>query len=473
MSSKSGTLLLLLPLLLMPLAHATSQQQWDLSIDRITVLPLNGEVQQGQPLTLTIYIRNKESRVFSGIVKVSVFVDGDLKVVEFWEIGNVSKGSIPIPAGGYTTVTTKVPTSNLTVGVHDLKVTVESKEYGDPRPGDNAYTMKFSVIPLVEAFIDVEREMVQGREYFVKVHIPNPSSDALDLRVRLFVNDTEIGAQSVYVPPKSISMAEFPFTPPSAGSFKLTALITRGERPYSQASAKVHVKPSCDVHVKEVSIPRRVQRGEVLSGKIRVVNEGPSPSRVNVSVYVDDVLIDSQLLDTLSPKGEGSADVEIPTLELAVGNHTLTVSLIPLDAVDVDRADNDHSLSFQVMPLPVSLSASPSDGTIEINLTNVGSVLGTFDIILLREGEEIDNSSVTLDPGSSQLIVFKGVSPGNYTVTVLSYGVAVASAAVTVTSFPTPNEGISPYWGLVIGIVVALVAYFAFTKFRRRKWPAS
>ncbi|MDK2383688.1 MAG: hypothetical protein QI199_02610, partial [Candidatus Korarchaeota archaeon] len=242
----------------------------------------------------------------------------------------------------------------------------------------------------------------------------------LDLRVRLFVNDTEIGAQGVYVPPKSISMAEFPFAPLSAGTIKLTALITKGDRPYSQASAEVQVRPSCDVLVKEVSIPKRVQRGEVLSGKIRVMNEGPSPSRVNVSVYVDDMLIDSQLLDTLPPKGESFADVEIPTLELAVGNHTLTVSLIPLDGVDVNRANNDHSLSFQVMPLPVSLSASPSDGTIEVNLTNVGGVLGTFDIVLLREGEEIDHSSVTLDPGSSQLIVFKGVSPGNYPVTVLS-----------------------------------------------------
>ncbi len=473
MSIKSGSLLLLLTLFMIPSLQAASQQQWDLSIDRVTVLPLNGEVQQGQPLTLTIYVRNKESRVFSGIVKVSVFVDGDLKVVEFWEIGNVSKGSIPIPAGGYTTITTKVLTSNLTIGVHDLKVTVEPKEYGDPRPEDNSYLMKFSVIPLVEAFIDVEREMIQGKEYFVKVHIPNPSGDALDLKVRLFVNDTEVGSQSIYVPPKSISMAEFPFVPQSSGSFKLVALITRGERPYSQASASVHVKPSCDIRVKEVSVSRRVQRGETLAGKVRVGNEGLSPSRVNISVYVDDELVDSQLIDTVPVKGERFADIEVPTLNLAVGNHTLTVSLIPLDAVDVDRADNDHSLSFQVMPLPVSMSASPSGGAIEVNLTNAGGVLGTFDVILLRGEEEIDRSSVTLDPGSSQVIVFKGVDPGNYTVTVLSYGVAVASAAITVSSHVAPEGGVSPYWGLVVGIAVALIAYLAFTKIRRRKWPAS
>ncbi len=471
MTPKSGSLLLLI-LLMLPLVKVTPQQQWDLSIDRITVLPLNGEVQQGQPLTLTIYVRNKESRVFSGIVKVSVFVDGDLKVVEFWEIGNVSKGSIPIPAGGYTTITTKVATSNLTVGVHDLKVMVEPKEYGDPRPEDNAYLMKFSVIPLVEAFIDVEREMIQGREYFVRVHIPNPSSDALDLRVRLFVNGTEIGAQSVYVPPKSISMAEFPFTPTSTGSLELTALITRGERPYSQASASIKVKPSCDVRVKEISIPKRVQKGEVVVGKVRVGNGGLSPSRINVSLYVDDSFVDSQLLEPVPPKGEASVDIEVPTLSLSVGNHTLTVSLIPLDAVDVNRADNDHSVSFQVMPLPVSMSASPSDGAIEVNLSNAGGVLGTFDVILLREGEEVDRSSVTLDPGSSQVIVFKGVSPGNYTITVLSYGIVVASAAVTVSGSLTPGEGISPYWGLVIGIVVALIAYFAATKVRRKKWPS-
>ncbi len=472
MTTRSGSLLLLI-LLVLPLVRAAPQQQWDLSIDRITVLPLNGEVQQGQPLTLTVYIRNRESRIFSGVVKVSVFVDGELKVVEFWEIGNVSKGSIPIPAGGYTTVTTKVPTSNLTVGVHDLRVTVEPKDYGDPRPEDNVYLMKFSVIPLVEAFMDVEREMIQGREYFVKVHIPNPSGDALDLRVRLFVNGTEVGAKSVYVPPKSISMAEFPFTPTSAGSLRITTLITRGERPYSEASASVKVKPSCDVRVKEVSFTKRVQRGEVITGKVRVGNGGPSPSRVNVSVYVDDSLVDSQMLEAVAPRGEASMDIEVPTFGLPVGNHTLTVSLLPLDAVDVNRANNDHSLSFQVTPLPVSLSAMSSDGVIEVNLSNAGSVLGTFDVILLREGEEVDRSSVTLDPGSSQVTVFKGIGPGNYTVTVLSYGIAVASAAVTVSGFSTSGEGISPYWGLVIGIVVALVAYLTITKVRRKKWPSS
>ncbi len=473
MRARSGLLAILLLLTVIPAARSVSQRQWDLSVEKVTVLPLTGEVQQGQPLTLTVYVRNKESRIFSGVVKLSTFVDGELKLVELWDIGNLSRGSIPIPAGGYTTITTKVATSNLTIGVHDLKVMVEPRDYADPHPEDNSYSMKFSVIPLVEAFIDVDREMVQGREYFVKVHIPNPSGDGLDLRVRLFVNGSEVGAKGIYVPPKSISMVDFPLTPSSAGSLRIEALITKGERPYSRATALVEVRPSCDVAVYEVSVPRKVQKGEVISGRVRVRNIGPSPTRVNVSLLIDGAEVDSQILESIPPGGEGSADLQVPTFNLSVGNHTLTISASPLDAIDLKRANNDHSLSFQVRPLPVSLSASASGDSVEVNLTNVGDVLGTFDVVLLAGEREVDRSSVTLDPGSSQVIIFKDVAPGNYTVTALSYGIAVATASVSVHERSPARSRVSPYWGLVAGTVIALAAYLLIVRMRKRKWPSS
>ncbi len=465
-----SVLLIAISVVVIPVA---SQGQWDLSVDKVSVLPLNGEVQQGQPLLLSIYVRNHESRVFSGIVKVSVYVDGELKVVEFWEIGNLSKGSIPIPAGGYTTVTTKVSTSNLTIGIHDLRVTVEARDYGDPKPEDNSYTLKFSVIPFVNAFMEAEREMIQGKEYYVKVHVPNPSGEPLELKVRLFVNETEVDSQKIYVPPKSISMAEFPLVPERPGIIELKALIMRGDQSYSDASISVTVKPSCDVSVEDISIPSSVFRGEVLRGKVGIYNEGLSPTMVNVTVQVDEQLIDSQTVDKVLPRNEASVDILVPTVDLGVGNHTLTVSLLPLDAVEMDRSDNEYSLSFTVKPIPVSVSARGGAGSVEVNVTNLGEVLGTFDLVLLRDGERVDHSSVTLDPGTSQVVVFKGVEPGNYTLLVLSYGIQVASADIVVERGSPPSQGSSPYWALVLGVLVAVVLYLVFMRWKRKKWPSS
>jgi len=124
---RKGVIILLIALLF-NILPAMSQSQWDLGIDTVKLFPVNGEVQQGEPLYLSIYIRNHERKIFSGIVKVSIYIDGSLKVVEFWDIGNLSKGSIPVPAGGYTTITTEVKTSNLTIGIHDIRVSIKARD---------------------------------------------------------------------------------------------------------------------------------------------------------------------------------------------------------------------------------------------------------------------------------------------------------------------------------------------------------
>ncbi len=469
---RKGLIILLIALSLNMLP-VMSQSQWDLGIDTVKVFPVNGEVQQGEPLYLSIYIRNHERKLFSGVVEVRVYVDEKLKLMELWDIGNLSKGSIPIPAGGYTTVTTKVETSNLTVGIHDLKVSIKARNYEDPRPEDNSYALKFSIIPFVNAFMEVEREMIQGKEYYVKVHVPNPSDEPLNLKVRLFINDTEVGSKGVYVLPKSISLAEFPYTPKIVGLEEIKAIITKEGQSYSQASISVEVKPSCDMEIEELSIPSRAFRGETVRGKIRIYNRGLSPSRVNITTQVDDEVVNSQILESIPPKTDRTVELTVPTVDMSVGNHTLTALVYPIDAIDLDKSNNVYSISFAVKPIPVSLSVRGENGIIEANITNVGEVIGNFEAVLLRKGgEEVDRSSLTLEPKASQVIVFKGVEPGNYSVIVLSYGFQVASAGISI-EHPLQRNTTSPYWALVLGVLVAVLLYLAFTKWHRRKWPSS
>ncbi len=460
-------------MLFIPFLLIEAQQQWDLGVNKVSVSPLNGEVQQGEPLLLSIYVRNYEDRLFSGVIRVDLYIDEELKKTEFWDIGDISKGSIPIPAGGYTTVTTRVRTANLTLGIHDLKVVVAPKDYIDPNLENNVYALKFSVIPVVSAFIEAEQSMIQGEEYEVKVHIPNPSGNPLDVKVRLFVNGTEIGSDTIYVPPKSISMATFTYTPKSIGSLEFKALVKRGGQSFSEAYFTAEVKPSCDLKLEDVSAPDRVFKGEVLQGKIRISNEGFSPTSVNITIEVDDEILDSVEVPSLRPEETKIATFSVPTADLSVGNHTIAISASPLNAADLDRSDNEYSLVFKIGPLPVSLTAKAVYRTIEVNLTNLGGIIATFDVKIVKEGIEIDSSSVTLDPMRSDVLRFRELEDGNYTVEVFNYGIKVASLRVSLGGGPEVESSNIQYWALVLGIIAALVAYLGFTRWTKRKWPSS
>ncbi len=469
---RKGFIILLIALLFNTLP-VMSQNQWDLGIDTVKLFPINGEVQQGEPLYLSVYIRNHERKLFSGIVKVNVYVDGSLKVVEFWDIGNLSKGSIPIPAGGYTTITTEMKTSNLTVGIHDLRVSIEVRDYEDPRPEDNSFSLKFSVIPFVNAFMEAKKEMIQGREYYIKVHVPNPSDEPLNLKVRLFVNETEVDSKDIYVLPRSISLAEFPYTPRRTGTEEIKATITKEGQPYSQASISIKIRPSCDMKIEEIFISSSVFKGGPLRGRIRIYNNGFSSSAVNLTIQVDSKTVNSQVLGIIPPKKDKVIELVVPTINIGVGNHTLTALVYPTDATDLDESNNIYSLSFIVKPLPVSLSIGGENGIIRTNVTNMGEVLGNFDVILLEKGKkEIDRSSLTLEPKTSQVVIFKGIEPGNYSVIVLSYGFQVASANIFI-EHSLQRNATSPYWTLVLGILVSVILYLAFTKWHRKKWPSS
>ncbi len=466
-------LAVVLVMLLIPLLSIGAQQQWDLGVDKVSVSPLNGEVQQGEPLLLSIYVRNYEDRLFSGVIRVDLYIDEELKKTEFWDIGDISKGSIPIPAGGYTTVTTRVRTANLTLGIHDLKVVVSPKDYIDPNLENNVYTLKFSVIPVVSAFIEAEQSMIQGEEYEIKVHIPNPSGNPLDVKVRLFVNGTEIGSDTIYVPPKSISMATFTYIPKSVGSLEFKALVKKEGQSFSEAYFTAEVKPSCDLKLEDVSAPDRVFKGEVLQGKIRISNEGFSPTSVNITVEVDDEILDSVEVPSLRPEETKVVTFSVPTADLSVGNHTITISANPLNAADLDRSDNEYSLVFKIGPLPVSLTAKAGYRTIEVNLTNLGGIIATFDVKIVKEGIEVDSSSVTLDPMGSDVLKFEELDDGNYTVEVFNYGIKVASLRVSLGGGPEVESSNIQYWALVLGIIVALVAYLGFTRWTKKKWPSS
>lgn len=466
--------LILIPVLVafISMPQASSQPSWDLSILRVTLFPPGAEVQQGQSLLITIYIGNNEPAQFSGTVTVSLYVDGSLASKENWQIGNVSAGSVPIPSGGYRTVVTSLNTSKLTLGVHELTIEIVPKDYADPRPGDNRYSLNFVVVPPVNPFIEVEGEPVQLRECEVTVHVPNPRSEPLErLRVRLFVNGSEVGSKEVYVPPKSISAAKFYYKPESPGALRIEALLLKDDQLMNKASMSVTVRPSCDLGV-EVRLSERVFAGEPISGRLRVYNEGPSQTKANLTLMLDGNVLETKAVGFIDARSEIELDLALGMRRLEIGSHVVTVKIDPVDAVDLDLADNEFSVSFRAMPIPVSVSARVSSGNVYVNLTNLAEVTANIELSLVRNGSEVRRINLTLKAGSSEPIEIRGLEPGNYKILVYSHGAAVASAEVSLERGFKPEE-VSPLWSIAaIPIAGAVAYYLVYLRRRRKKWPS-
>ncbi len=457
-------------ILLILVAQASAEQTWDLSISRVNLYPPNAEVQQGQPLLITIYVRNNEGSQFSGTVSVSLYVDGFLKSREDWYIGNLSIGSIPIPPGGYRTIVTSLETSTLTIGVHELRIEISPKGYLDPNKDDNSYSMNFVIVPLVNPFIEADSEVLQGKEFDIKVQIPNPRSEPLEsVKVRLFVNGSEIGTKESYVPPRMISAVKFSYKPLNVGTIILDALITREDQLMGRASLMITVKPSCDLSIEKVQLSERIFAGEPISGKLMLRNAGLSASRVNLTFLIDGETVESKSIDFVDPNKGLELEFNL-NVALEIGSHTITFKLIPLDATDLNPSDNDYSFGFKVMPVPISLSARSSGSDIYVNLTNLADLLTNVEISLLRNGSEIMRLNATLEAGSSKLIPIRGLDPGNYTIAVYSHGSMVSSTGVSVEGGVKPE---TPSWPLAVVPIVAALAYYLLTRRKRRAWPSS
>lgn len=467
--------LLVIPLVLtlIPMLSAHTQSAWDLSIDKVTLFPLNAEVQQGQPLIVTIYVKNKEQVPFSGEISVNLYVDGFLKSGETWWFGNLSMGSVPIqPSGGYRTVVTKLDTSTLTVGIHELTVEISPKGSVDPNPEDNKYSLSFLIVPLVNPFIEAESEMLQGRENKIAVHVPNPKSEPIErAEVRLFANGSEIGVKEISIPPNSIMAAQFYYIPSRIGDLILEAMIISDEQTIGRASLSVTVRPSCDLTVTGVSVEERIFAGEPISGKLRVQNKGLSGTRANLSLAVDGEVMERRLIDFIDPGSGTEVQFSLSPESLGLGAHSLTVTLTPLDAIDLNPADNVLTISFKVVPVPVSISWSFSNGGVDVNLTNLADLATTVELSVLSNESEVRRINVTLEARESRLIPIRGLDPGNYTILAYNRGSIVASTEFEIEG--GLSVGRSPIiWLTAVIPLAGAITYLIFTKRRKRKWPS-
>ncbi|RDD53802.1 MAG: hypothetical protein BA066_02635 [Candidatus Korarchaeota archaeon NZ13-K] len=473
MRPKVQLLLMILVLFASPYI-VSSQSSWDLSILRVTVFPPDAEVQQGQPLLLTIYVGNNEQSQFSGTITVSLYVDGFIFSKENWLIGNISMGSVPIPSGGYRTIVTSLDTSKLTLGVHELTIELAPKEYVDPRMSDNRYSLNFIVVPLVNPFIEMRGELVQGEECDISVHVPNPRSEPFErVRVRLIINGSDVGIKEIYVPPKSISEVKFYYKPMTVGELRVEALLMKDDQLLNRAVSDAVVRPSCDLEVAGIQIGERIFVGEPISGKLRIQNKGLSGTGVNITISLDGNASERKVLDLLGPGNETDLDFALGVKPLSVGTHVITVRADPLDAVDLNPADNELSISFRVMPVPVSLSSRVRGGDVELNLTNLGDVIADLELSVVRNGSEVRRMNLTLEAGGSMPVLIRGLEPGNYTIVVYSHGSAVASTEVSLEGRGIPLSELSPLWLIaVVPIVGALVYYLIHVRGRRKRWPS-
>ncbi len=450
----------LLVILLIPLLPVKAQQ-WDLELERVTTLPIDAKVQQGQALTISAQIRNRGDSPFSGQVRLEVYVDDHPVIVEIWSLGET-----PVPVGGLAAITRKLNTSDLSIGVHELKVEVLPTTFTDPDLKNNIYTLTFVVTERAKAYIEIE-ELLQGVESTVYVSIDNPTSESLNLRVRLLVNGTEVGVDEVLAPPSTVSLAVFKYKPEKPGVVKLKALVMKGSALFAETSYMAEVRPTCDVGVDEVIVPKVIYVGEEVEATIYLINNGSTTPRSVFRVKLDDEVVHEEEVEEY-----GKVKLTLPTADLAMGEHGLQVTLEPIDVVDLNEENNKLYVSFKVKPVPVLMYANARDGRIAVNLTNAGEMVADFRVAVSNNGSEVDSMLVTLSPDESKLLTFE-LEPGNYTVTVYQGSYKIVETQVKLEG-PRSMEsgGIDPLPVIIAVLIATIAGFVAYKKLRRRKWPA-
>ncbi len=455
--------LILISLALLSLLPLTKvgAQQWDLALERVSIAPIDGKVQQGQTLLISAQIKNLGNEPFKGEVRLEVYVDDKPVIVEIWILGDKS----PIPVGGIAAITRRINTTELSIGLHSLKVEVLPHMFSDPDLKNNIYTLQFVVLERAKAYIEAE-EFLQGVESQVEVYVDNPTKDRLDLKVKLLANGTEVGMERLTALPSTVSVAYFSYIPEEPGVIVLRALIMRGSAVFAEATYKAMIKATCDVGIEDVRVPEVLNMGQEVNATIYIYSNGPTHPKSVLTIILDNETVHEEEIQEYR-----KVEVPLPTATLSIGEHTLKVALKPLEVVDINKDNNYQSVEFEVRPVPIMLYVSPVAGGVEVNLTNVGEVMANFRVSLISNGTEVDSLQVTLSPGESRLLSFR-VGPGSYLVQVYQDVYKIGGANITVSGGASSEGGGLDFLPVVLAVLVIIAVGLAYRKLRHRKWPA-
>jgi subtilase family serine protease len=240
----------------------------------------------------------------------------------------------------------------------------------------------------------------------------------------------------------------------------------------------VHTRPA-SFDVADLSIiPKEADLGERISVSALVTNTGDLTGRYEVSLELDDVVVQAK---DITLDGGDSETITFSITPDTAGEHTIYINGL-LGTCEVKAPPPAPAPVPAVAPAPPSfavsdLSVAPSEVklteqvTISAVVTNTRGSEGSYTVVLQINGAEEARKEVTLGAGKSETVTFiiSKDTEGSYTVNI--DGTAGQFVVVPPPPTPTPTEALpvqlpTNWWligGIIAGCIVAaagLLVYF-------------
>ena len=204
--------------------------------------------------------------------------------------------------------------------------------------------------------------------------------------------------------------------------------------------------------------PSTVQIGEPVKISIEVSNVGGQEGTHHAMLKINGVVEDVYVL-TLEPDGSETLIFEYTPAQ----SGDFTVNIDGLSGSFTVSAPASFEVSNLIIE-PDSVKEGESI-TISVECSNVGGVSGSYDVVLMIDGETEDTSTVTIDAGESTTVSFdvSATQPGTYSVEI---GGLTGSYTVNPQE-PEPKPGGIPGFpveSLLAGLAVAIIVLW----FRQR-----
>jgi hypothetical protein len=233
-------------------------------------------------------------------------------------------------------------------------------------------------------------------------------------------------------------------------------------------------------------IPDQVELGETLNISVLVTNDGNLAGSYEVSLKMDDLLVQTKEVTLAGGDAETVSFVITPD---TAGEHMVNVGGLA-GTCQVEKPKEPAAFSASDLIISPDELLAGGRVTISITLVNTGSLSGSYDVSLKIDGVQIETKSITLDAGKSQKAVFVIIpdAAGTYSVDIdglsdsfVVIEIAPAPAEEEKMTVPAPavEPGTEPEpvptsrinWWLIAGIfiIIVFVSFASYYFIRKRQ----
>ncbi len=241
------------------------------------------------------------------------------------------------------------------------------------------------------------------------------------------------------------------------GTVELVVIVERSEFILSESTHHLKiVTPAYFVTSGLLIESSSVQAGETVAISVDVTNDGGLEGSLQSVLKINGVIVDEYGV-TLEP--DGSETVMFEYVPAQPGTFTVEIDGLAGTFTVVEPA------SFEVSNLVIEPDSVNEDEsiTISVDCSNVGGISGSYDVVLLVDGETEDTSTVTVDAGESTTVSFdvSSAQPGTYSVEI---GDLTGSYTVNPQE-PEPKPGGIPgftaetvFMGILLGALILWIS---------------